>query len=142
MIKRERASAVVVSGGKILVVRLQDPHSNITEHFVPGGKVEIGETAEAAAIRETLEESGVRIKIFNKKPLVVTYPFCWNSTVYDCTTSFFAASCDDMTIPENLDDAPYNKGALWVDINEIEKIFGFDQNILKAIASVLESNFS
>jgi 8-oxo-dGTP diphosphatase len=46
-------------GGRLLLVRRCD--SGCWE--LPGGRVEVGETAEQAAVRETAEESGVRVVV-------------------------------------------------------------------------------
>lgn len=142
MKKRRRASAVVVANDKLLVVCLEDPHTKVTRYFVPGGKIEDCETAAGAAIRETREETGVQIIISNPVPVTITYPFTWNNIVYECTTSFFAATCEDPSIPEFIDDAPYNRGALWLEIAALEKFLGFDRPILKAVVAILKENFS
>ena len=141
MLTRIRASAVVVHAGKLLVVRLEDPHTKVTQLFVPGGKIEDGESAAAAAIRETFEETGVRIQLSNPIPFKTTYPFRWNDVVYQCTTSFFAAGCNDSSIPGINDDAPYNKGAFWLNLHEVEKAIGFDQQISAAVTTVIKKYF-
>jgi 8-oxo-dGTP diphosphatase len=54
-----RAHVFIVHDGKILVLQ-QAGGRRWWEH--PGGDVEDGETAQQAAIRETLEETGLRIR--------------------------------------------------------------------------------
>lgn len=51
--------AVVVRNGEVLLVRRANPPDAGRWGF-PGGKIELGETIEAAAVRELLEETGVR----------------------------------------------------------------------------------
>src|SRR3954466_14897359 len=51
--------AVRGRGGRLLLVRRCD--SGTWE--LPGGRVDIGETAAAAAVRETAEESGVHVQV-------------------------------------------------------------------------------
>jgi 8-oxo-dGTP diphosphatase len=48
-----------LSGGKILLVERRNPPFG---YAFPGGFVEYGETVESAAARETLEETGVRVR--------------------------------------------------------------------------------
>lgn len=54
-----RVCAMIISEGKILVMK--DDRSPY--YYLPGGRVEIGETAENAVIREVQEELGITAKI-------------------------------------------------------------------------------
>jgi 8-oxo-dGTP diphosphatase len=53
------AFVAVLHGGRLLLVRRCD--SGVWE--LPGGRVDVGETAEEAAVRETAEEAGVQVTI-------------------------------------------------------------------------------
>jgi len=64
-----RACAMIISNGKILAMR--DERSPY--YYLPGGRVEIGETAENAVIREVQEELGVTPKI--DRPLWLNQAF-------------------------------------------------------------------
>ena len=55
-------SAVVWRGDKVLVVRRGRPPRK-DYWSLPGGKIEAGETAQAAASREVMEETGVATEI-------------------------------------------------------------------------------
>lgn len=55
-------SAFVVRQGKILLVR-RGRHPGYGEWSLPGGVIELGETARQAAAREVLEECGVTVQI-------------------------------------------------------------------------------
>lgn len=58
---RVAVGAVVFKDNSVLLVRrAQPPSQNIWA--IPGGSVEIGETLQAAAEREILEETGVKIR--------------------------------------------------------------------------------
>lgn len=52
-----KAAGIILKGGKELLVRAKGK-----EHFVePGGKIDIGETAKQALIRELSEELGIEV---------------------------------------------------------------------------------
>ncbi|MDZ7751246.1 MAG: NUDIX hydrolase [Gammaproteobacteria bacterium] len=53
--------AVVIHGGRVLLVRRRD-EPNAGQWAIPGGSVHLGETLAAAAEREVLEESGIRVR--------------------------------------------------------------------------------
>lgn len=58
---RSGAGAAIVDGAKILLIkRVKDPEAS---HWgLPGGKIDLFETAEAAIIREVKEEIGIDLK--------------------------------------------------------------------------------
>lgn len=65
----QRAGLVVVRGdSSVLLVRQYRLLIDSLSWEIPGGKVDPGETPEAAAVRECLEETGVRCQ--NLKPLL------------------------------------------------------------------------
>ncbi|WP_089105495.1 NUDIX hydrolase [Streptomyces hyaluromycini] len=53
--------AVILDGGRLLLIRRSNPEGDLL-WALPGGTVETGETAEQAAVRETLEETGLTVK--------------------------------------------------------------------------------
>ncbi|MEY9849713.1 NUDIX hydrolase [Streptacidiphilus sp. MAP5-3] len=57
---RPVAAAVVVWGGGVLMVRRAVPEGELVWQF-PAGKIEAGESAQQAAVRETLEETGLTV---------------------------------------------------------------------------------
>jgi 8-oxo-dGTP diphosphatase len=54
------AAAVIVFGGRVLMVRRRVAEGELSWQL-PGGDVEPGESAEDAAVRETLEETGLTV---------------------------------------------------------------------------------
>ncbi|HLN91260.1 MAG TPA: NUDIX domain-containing protein, partial [Patescibacteria group bacterium] len=54
------ADVVIEVGDRIVLVRRKHPPPGWA---IPGGFVEIGETVETAAIREALEETGLRVTL-------------------------------------------------------------------------------
>jgi 8-oxo-dGTP diphosphatase len=58
------AVAIVIDDGSVLVgQRAPDAENAAGLHEFPGGKVEPGESPEAAAARETFEEAGIDVRI-------------------------------------------------------------------------------
>ncbi len=54
--------ALIIYGGKIVLIRRKNPPYQ--NHFaLPGGFVEVGETVEAAVVREAKEETGLDIEL-------------------------------------------------------------------------------
>lgn len=53
--------AVVVEGGRVLLIRRSVREGDLSWAF-PGGVVEAGESAAEAAVRETLEETGLTVR--------------------------------------------------------------------------------
>ncbi|KUL34828.1 NUDIX hydrolase [Streptomyces sp. NRRL F-4489] len=60
MVEQPVAAAVIVRGGRVLLVRRAVEEGVLRWQF-PAGKVEAGESVEQAAVRETLEETGLAV---------------------------------------------------------------------------------
>ena len=55
------SAAIIVRFGRVLMIRRRVSEGELMWQF-PAGAIETGETAEAAAVRETLEETGLTVK--------------------------------------------------------------------------------
>ncbi|WP_031189847.1 MULTISPECIES: NUDIX hydrolase [Streptomyces] len=55
------AAAVIVRDARVLLIRRRVPEGDLVWQF-PAGAIEAGETAEQAAVRETLEETGLTVE--------------------------------------------------------------------------------
>jgi len=135
---RVRASAVCRHHDRLLTVRAIDPVSKQNYLFLPGGGVELNELHAAAAVRETLEETGYRITVVGR-PLVLAYRFIWSGKPFDCLTSFFRGEFVD---PEaspvaTLDDDPSLHGIDWVPIDQIDEVFAYHDAILEAVRKLV-----
>lgn len=129
---RKRVSAVVISENKILGFHAEDPFNKKKYFFLPGGECEESETIIQTAERETLEETGYRIKVRDLPPLVHRYDFEWNGRVYDSETWFVTATLISKN-PKPVNDASYHRGVAWLPIDEIDTIFNYHPKILGAI---------
>lgn len=95
---------------------MRDPVTAVELLFPPGGGIEPGEAPEETARRETLEETGLRVRVDPARCLTVRYPYPWAGVEYDCTTHYFVAALEEPFVDDLPDvvDADYNLGALWV----------------------------
>lgn len=59
---RVGVGAVVLHDGRVLLVRRDHPPAR-GKWSIPGGLVHLGETTEAAAVREVAEECGLRVRL-------------------------------------------------------------------------------
>lgn len=136
---RLRASAVCEAEGHLLLVRLRDPTSKQDHFYPPGGAIEAGETPAQTAERETLEETGVRVRVEPSLDLVDRYPFHWDGTDYDCTTHYLAATLDEPFTPAlgTVVDAAYNEGAAWLPSAEGLAALAVHPRIAASVARVL-----
>lgn len=55
------AAAVIVNDGRVLLVRRRVKEGSLSWQF-PAGAVEPGESSDEAAVRETLEETGLKVE--------------------------------------------------------------------------------
>jgi ADP-ribose pyrophosphatase len=86
-----RAGMVAVRNSKVLMARQYRFLIDAMSWEIPGGKIDRGETPEAAAIRECREETGVVCRTL--KPLIVYYPGLDNFN--NRTTLLYSEDLDD-----------------------------------------------
>jgi 8-oxo-dGTP pyrophosphatase MutT (NUDIX family) len=137
--KRLRASAICSAGGYLLVVRLRDPVTGEEALYPPGGAVEPGESPAETARRETLEETGLHVRVHEDLVVVDTYPFRWAGVDREITTYYFAAALEgafDRALPK-VEDADYNLGAAWVPIDEAMAAIAAHAVIASAVGRVI-----
>lgn len=136
MKQRTRASVVCTHENKLLLVKLRDPSTGVVRLFPPGGKVEDNETPSMTAVRECLEETGVKVRVNRLKCLTDQYQFEWSGHIYSCTTTYFSATFIEQT-NSIVQDVSYNEGLKWLPVEEVEKTLQFDKNIQKSVLALL-----
>ena len=87
----KRAGLLVLQGDSVLLVRQYRMLIDRLSWEIPGGKVEDGETSPAAAVRECLEETGLRCR--NLKPLLSFQPGL--DTLHNPTDLFYTDAFEE-----------------------------------------------
>ncbi len=130
-----RPATIIIHEDQILLVRSQ---YNEKEFFLfPGGGLEFGETLKECAIRETFEETGVKVKI---KELVhineYIYKEDWNKR--SITAFFLAKSLGKREINPQTTDGGKIKESVWVDIEKLEELDIRPRILIKGIKNYFE----
>ncbi|MDG0814732.1 tRNA adenosine(34) deaminase TadA [Bdellovibrio svalbardensis] len=138
-IYRPRASVIVVHKNKVLGFNAVDPHSGQKYFFMPGGGVETGESAAVAAQRETLEETGYKIRVLEETEFRRKYDFPWNGKINHCDTVFFLGVLDEeWHAPSEVQDADYHRGVQWIEGKNVDKVFAYNKDILWAAQKLMK----
>lgn len=124
------AAAIVVAGGKVLLVRRRVKEGNLSWQF-PAGGVEADESAEATAIRETREETGLLVeatKVLGDR----VHPNTGRTMVY--------VACDAVEGEASVVDDDELDAVAWSTLGELPEyvpygLFGPVQNYLDEVLS-------
>ena len=132
IISRTRTSVVLVKNQLLLTFKAIDPVSGQNYLFLPGGAIESNETAPEAAERETLEETGYKVKVDVLASVDREYFFEWKGQTYDCLTIFYRAELSS-PFASPVNDADYNKGVEWLPLQKIHESFAYSSETRSAI---------
>jgi 8-oxo-dGTP pyrophosphatase MutT (NUDIX family) len=141
LLQRARASAVCVQASRLLCVQLRDPTTRVPRLFVPGGAIEDGETPLEAAVRETFEETGYRVRADPLRSCVAHYEYTWDGTTRRIVTHFFRAELlDPNADPVPVNDASYNEGVHWLELDALRRELGFHAEIFAAVSQLVDAS--
>lgn len=129
-----RPATIVIQENKILLV-----HSkyNDKEFFLfPGGGMEFGETIEQTAIRETLEETGVKVKI---KDIFHINEYINNKDWNERSISiFFLAEIEKIGKPLTNDNGKI-KEIKWIEIDKLDNYNIKPKRVVSILKDYLEN---
>lgn len=126
-----RPSTIVINNGKVLLVKSK--YQNEEFYLFPGGGLEFGETIEEGAIRETLEETGLKVNIKNLFHInEYIYRSDWNKR----SVSFFfiAESIEGNKLNPQTNDQGKITEVVWIPLEDLEKIDVKPKRIAKMIS--------
>ena len=134
---RQIARAIIIKNNQLLVIKR---NNNGDEYYVvPGGGIDPGETAEAAAIREVMEETSINVSIDR---LIYT----WQDEEYGAQQCFLCTYINgEPMVQEGSNEAEDNKlglntfEAMWLDISEIQNITLYPPNLKAALLQDIDS---
>jgi 8-oxo-dGTP diphosphatase len=110
------------------------------KYFLPGGGVEAGESAEAAVIREAIEETGMTIRIVREIGRANEYIHAPSEDgYYNKMGTFYLAEIVDIsghTIPE---EYPV---VVWISIDEFERRAAHDSHVWAVRQAIMGNNHS
>lgn len=110
-----RPATIVIKDEKVLLV--SSKYHDEEFYLFPGGGMEFGETIEEAAVRETLEETGVKVKItdlFHVNEYI--YAADWNKR---SVSMFFIAEVVEILEPTTNDGGKIKK-VKWIKLSELD----------------------
>lgn len=97
----ERVSSrvlVIDEASRVLLVSSRDPDEGVVVWYTPGGRVEAGETLEAAAEREIAEELGIRLDELVGPVWERRFPHTFAGRFVDAHEWFFVAHVESSSI--------------------------------------------
>lgn len=131
-----RPATIVVDKGKLLLVK-SEYNGNIF-YLLPGGGIEFGETIEEAAIRETLEETGKKIKII--KPVYINEYIDNKDKSKRVLNIFFLSKIIKEDNTKLTNDDGKIKSIEWISLDDLKNI-SLKPDFLKNLKKDLKGDF-
>lgn len=103
---------VIIKNNKLLVMY----RKKFKEYVLPGGKIDVNETKEEAAVRETKEELGVDVEIVKELSMEEHVVKDKKYIEYN-----FLSKLKDKQIPKIMEPESY-RDFKWIDLNELDKL--------------------
>jgi len=120
-----RVGAIIIDNGEILMAKSSD--EDATHYFSVGGRVQLGETAQEAVLREAREETGIALEI--DRPGYIHENFFVleenNKPYHEIAMFFFMKPHKDIRrmTPTSFDEDAYGKILLhWLPIADLKDI--------------------
>jgi 8-oxo-dGTP pyrophosphatase MutT (NUDIX family) len=126
----ERVSArvlVIDEASRVLLVSSRDPDDGIVVWYTPGGRLEAGETVEAAARREISEELGLRLDELIGPVWERRFPHTFAGRPVDAHEWFFVARVESASITHVAETgvgARYFEGWDWWTLEQLRAFDG------------------
>jgi 8-oxo-dGTP diphosphatase len=104
------SAAIIVDQGCVLMVRRAVKEGELSWQF-PAGAIEAGEAADEAAVRETLEETGLTVKAIRQIGYLESHPKSGREMFY--------TACEVVDGEAHVADADELDAVAWVTLEEI-----------------------
>jgi 8-oxo-dGTP pyrophosphatase MutT (NUDIX family) len=125
VIRKYSSGGIVFCEGKVLMIKVAPPHSEIV---FPKGTIENNETPEQTAVREIAEETGYNTHVV--APIgAFSYRFDEDGKHFHKTLHYFILALDDKNqkpIPHREEDEEFEN--LWLDIDDAKSQLTHDNN--------------
>jgi len=120
---------VVDAADRVLLIRSEDPSIDVPVLWLtPGGACERGETAEAAAIRELWEETGIRAASLGSPVWRRRHLWRWGEQMVDSREDFFFFRCGGIACAAPVAATPFEARVIrelrWWSLEELQSASG------------------
>lgn len=106
---RKAVRCYLIKDNKVVVIKYKEGNKKVGYYDIPGGKIESGESAKKAAIREMKEETGIEVRNLKYKGnMIIEYP----NRIYDFEI-FISNDCEGQ--PQESEE----NMSKWIDIKEL-----------------------